>query len=178
MKQLLQTSLFNKHFRRLKSQTKRKHDTGVNKLESITILAESPFHSASELDAATRHFRKLGKSCFGFLVSLDKDLSAVSDDIEYIHKNDVLWYGVPKQSTLIKWLSHGSDLLIILNPKDTPLMRYLCASSNSRLKAVIDYGHEKNDDIDFYLDTPDHRSKNARQLSSAIYDELKKIATA
>ncbi len=145
----------------------------TNQLRSVTILSDDDFSNISDMRDAMGAFERAGIQADGFLVSTKADDS--DDTIVIIGPKDIHWYDIPKQETMISWLQHKTDLLIVLNPNSSPVIKYLCASSNSLLKTAVAFSGDYDEYVDFCIEVADDRQKNIGGLCQAIYTELLRI---
>lgn len=172
---MIKKSLFNKDYNKLLASQKAKervHD--INTLASISILVSSDKYAIENLKGAVDLFRKKGLKAYGYIV-----VPQVNPDektkIEQLSKKQCSWSGVPQQSLLIQWLARKTDLLIALNPAQDPLLKYLAACSNSKLKASLDFGGDKDVSIDIFINDQKVLSAGLKEQCSAIYKTLESI---
>ena len=154
MRGLFKDRLFNKHYSKLLSDKKNKTQSSfVNTISSITLLAKAKDHTYLELERAPKYFRDLGMSCDLYIIVDKNDEIKSIPGMKTIDRQECMWYEVPSQEIIIKWLSNKTDLLIVSNPQGL-LMKYLCAASNSKLKASTPgKGFRPEDlDIDFWVE--------------------------
>jgi len=122
-------------------------------------------------------FDKMQISLHIYLLREKGDPLTEIDRVNIISRDDCEWYGVPSQEILINWLANKTDLLILSDPDRLPLMRYLCAASNSKLKsAVIDniIDREKYD-IDLWLDASSGGTLSLYEQCEQTYLTLTKL---
>jgi|GEM_PF-2123285 len=152
MRSILKEKLFRKHYNKLlHSRRDKTHKDSINTISSITILAAAKNHSVDSIKKAPAFFRKMDLQCDVYVVKDPSDQIDISANLNLISSKDCMWYGVPSQEILIEWLANKTDLLILANPDREPLMKYLCAASNSKLKSTLTYRDQQNDDIDIDL---------------------------
>lgn len=172
---MIKKSLFNREYQKLLSaQDSRELAYDINTLSSLSILVSDASYPIRQLDEAVRYFRSLHLKAYGYMiVAQDSDIGQTHTEILY--RKDCSWYGVPQQSMLIQWLSRKTDLLITIDPQQDPLIKYLTASSNCRLKCALDFGHERDVSIDIYVHHPKVYSVHLKEQCKAIYNTLEDI---
>lgn len=171
----LKRKLFLKQLGKLKTHSYQTPTNQINTLSSFTILATSAHCQIRDLSEAVTKLKKLGLEGGAFFAPDRSEDVTLQPYTEIINKEDYNWYNIPTQDFLVKWLSVSSDLLIVINPDHSPLLRYLCAASNCRLKAAIDFGYERDEAIDFYLTLKDAGRRAPYDLSLALIKELQRI---
>jgi hypothetical protein len=166
--------LFNRQFVKVGHVDRIPLSSKVNSLLSITLLVDGSRHVVNEMTEAMLYFNKMGIDCDAFLVVPD---TAQSEDnrVNLISKDDCHWYDIPKQEMIIKWLQHKTDLLIVLNPSNSRVIKYLSATSNSLLKTAVIYNEMWDNNFDFCLDVSKGKKTTVKAVSSALYSELLKI---
>ena len=177
MRSLFRERVFKKHYKNLiESRQGRTGKPTVNQISSVTILAAAKNHSLKDLEEAPKYFTEMGMTCYTYIVQDGKDVLEELTDFHIIKSDECLWYGVPSQEILIKWLAHKTDLLIVSNPGQDILIKYLCAASNSKLKSSFHTnGLQKKDmDIDLWV------SNNGEEISlkeqcKLIYETLTQL---
>ena len=172
---MIKKSLFNKDYEKLlASQRAKERVPDVNALASVSILVSSEKYAIEKLKEALDFFRNKGLKAYGYII-----VPQVNPDektkIEQLSKKHCSWSGVPQQSLLIQWLARKTDLLIALNPLQDPLLKYLTACSNSKLKASLDFGGEKDVSIDIFINDPKVLSEGIKDQCRAIYQTLESI---
>ncbi len=158
MRGILRDRLYNKHYNKLiNSRSESAQKKSINTISSVTILAPITHHTSEQLSKGFKYFSKLNIACDVYVLQEKNEVAEVVEYTTIIKREDCEWYGVPSQEILIQWLSNKTDLLILSNPDHLPLMKYLCAASNCKLKsALTDNRMDKNAlDIDLWIDTKD-----------------------
>lgn len=166
--------LFNRQYAKVDDVDRAPLVNRVNALLSITLLVDGSKHTISEMTEAMSYFNRLNIDCDAFLV-LSDHLQTQDTRVNIITKDDSHWYEIPKQEMIIKWLQHKTDLLIVLNPSHSRVIKYLSATSNSLLKTAVIYDHQWDNNFDFCLDVSDNKKSTVKAISSALYSELLKI---
>ena len=177
MRALFRDRLFNKHYDKLIEDRKTKRpQTSINTISSITILAQAKDHSYVELEKGPGYFRHIGIACDLYVIVDKGDEIKNIPGMRTIDVSECEWYGIPSQEILIKWLSNKTDLLIVSQP-DGLLMKYLCAASNSKLKASMTIQGRSNDDmdIDLWIDSGEKREISLLQQCRITYETLTKL---
>lgn len=174
MIKLIKSYFFNKHYQKLLESKTESKPTAINTFSSVTIIGSGEHHPSATLREASLFFKKLDIDCHLFMTIKDKNDNG-DNDINYISKEDCLWYGVPRQELLIKWLSHKTDLLISLFPQETPLHNYLVASSNSRLKSGIKMFEQMDFSLDFTLSDSMASKLSPIEQCKKIYSSISSI---
>lgn len=171
MVDMIKRYFFNKQYEKVRAISDK--TKGTNRLQSVTILAEHPTYTTDDLKKAMNFFKKKDLECDGFMVVTE--LTEQTDNsIQYISKKDCYWYDIPKQEVLIHWLQHKTDLLMVIDPNGSRIMKYLCASSNSLLKSAVAFDNDCEENIDFYLE-PNSKQSTIYDLTAALYTELIRI---
>lgn len=154
MRGILRDRLYNKHYDKLLSTRSDRAGSSINTISSVTVLA--PVKYVTELDITkTRQFFDGMQITLHFYLLREKgEHISDFDRVSIINIEDCEWYGVPTQEILINWLSNKTDLLIMNDPDRLPIMRYLCAASNSKLKSTVHTSDMSRDhyDIDMWID--------------------------
>lgn len=172
---MIKKSLFNKDYEKLlASQEAKERVQDINTLASMSILVSSEIYALENLNEATTLFRKKGLKAYGYIIVPTVNLEEKTK-IEQLSRKQCSWAGVPQQSLLIQWLSRKTDLLIALNPSQDPLLKYLTACSNSKLKASLDFGGDKDVSIDIFINDPKVMSASLKKQCLAIYQTLESI---
>lgn len=178
MRGLLRDKLFKKHYKKLiHSRSNKDRKSSINTISSITILATAKDHTLEALEQAPKYFRKMGITC-DIYVLRDKNHQFESvPNFNIIDREECMWYGIPSQEILIQWLAKKTDLLIFSDPTQQPLMKYLCAASNSKLKSSFTFsGYETDDlDIDLWIDTKASDNKSLSNQCKLTYKTLLNI---
>lgn len=158
----------------LASQKAKERVIDVNTLSSVTILVSSEKYTTEKLKEAIDFLRNKGLKAHGYII-----VPQINPDektkIEQLSKKQCSWAGVPQQSLLIQWLARKTDLLIVLNPLQDPLLKYLTACSNSKLKASLDFEGDKDVSIDIFINNPKALSAGLKDQCKAIYQTLESI---
>ena len=178
MRGLLKERLFRKHYNSLlESRKNKKSKYTVNTVSSVTLLASSKHHTLDIIAKAPKYFRNMGMTCDVYIVRDKSDFIDVSAGVNLINTHECTWYDVPSQEILIKWLANKTDLLILSNPDRQPLLKYLCAASNSKLKSTLNYKHQQNDDIDIdlWIDIANPEKVNLEEQCKLTYSTLTRI---
>ena len=174
----LKKKLFLRQFNKLSSSDVKVNGSASNTLSTFTILASSASnYSIGDVSHAVSALMQQSLEGKAFYALEKGDKVDISPHVEVINEQDYNWYGVPNQSFLVRWLAARTDILIVLNPTDSALLKYLCAVSGCRLKAAINFGQDRDDSVDFYLSLKDAGSKNPTELCELILDQLRKIST-
>jgi len=172
---MIKKSLFNKDYQKLlASQNAKERVSDVNNLTSLSILISSNNYALEKLNETIEFFRSKGLKAYGYTVVQNIDPEEKSK-IEQLSRKHCSWSGVPQQSLLIQWLARKTDLLIALNPDKDPLLKYLTACSNSKLKTSLDFGGNKDVSIDIYVNDPRVLSAGIKKQCQAIYKTLESI---
>ena len=148
MRRILREKLYNKHYDKLLSSRSAQSSSSVNTISSVTVLAPANSLEDDDLKKVKSFFDAMQINLYLYLLREKADPLTELDRINIINREDCEWYGVPSQEILINWLANKTDLLILSDPERLPLMRYLCAASNSKLKSAIfdqDVDREKYD---------------------------------
>ena len=172
MRGILQDKLFNKHYLKLiHSQSSSSKKPSVNTVSSVTLLASAKNHSQEDIIEARRYFLNLGLICEVYIIFDKKDEASLLPEYHIIDREQCKWYGIPSQEILIQWLANKTDLLIVSNPDQQLLIKYLCAASNSKLKSSIAYKKEyMNDmDIDLWIDIGDRSEASLTEQCKLTY---------
>jgi hypothetical protein len=173
----LKMKLFLRQFNKLSPPEDNRNESSFNLLSSFTLLASSSSnYSIDEVSQAVSALKQQSLKGKAFYALENGDKADIRPHVEIINEQDYNWYGVPNQSFLVRWLAARSDILIVLNPTDSALLKYLCAVSGCRLKTAINFGQAREDSVDFYLSLKDTDSKNPTELCELILDQLRKIA--
>ena len=178
MRGLLRDRLFKKHYNKLiQSRSKKGHKTSINTISSITILATTKDHSIEALEKAPKYFRKMGITCEIYVLKGKKEHFDIIPEFNIIDREECMWYGIPSQEILIHWLEKKTDLLIFSDVAQEPLMKYLCAASNSKLKSSFTYkGYEQDDlDIDLWIDIKEAEEQSLIKQCKMTYKTLLNI---
>lgn len=178
MRGLLKERLFRKHYNRLlESRKTKKLKSAVNTISSVTLLAAAKHHSLDIVVKAPKYFRNMGMTCDVYIVRDKSDDIDVTAAVNLIDISECMWYDVPSQEILIKWLANKTDLLILSNPERQPLLKYLCAASNSKLKSTLTYEHQQNDDIDIdlWIDVANPEKVNLEEQCKLTYTTLTRL---
>jgi len=172
---ILRQRFFDKHYNKLlKKQAGRVKPRAVNTFSTVTLLVSGEYYRSGDLREAKKALKKQNITVHPYLV--DTSSEGIDDEgVSVISKADCTWYGLPSQELLINWLTQKTDLLIASNPADTPLLRYLTASSNSRLKASLEYDIPKDPMIDLYIDTTSPFELSLKEQCQLIYKTLSQI---
>ena len=171
----LKKYLFDQQYRKVKLENKSFLKNKINGLTSITILADGAKYDLQAMVESVNHFSKIGIDCDAFLTT-DREDSVNNERVELINtKTECHWYNVPKPEMLIKWLQHKTDLLIVINPNRSRLIKYLCASSNSLLKSAVIFDDKWDRNVDFCLEAKQSADSNIQALVTGVYQELLKI---
>ena len=119
----------------------------------------------------------MGMACYVYVIREKGEIIEKNKYVHVINHEECEWYGVPSQEILIHWLSHKTDLLIVSNPNNKLLMKYLCAASNSKLKTCVTYQGEAVRDryIDFCVDVQQANLLPLLDQCQLIYTNLTKI---
>lgn len=166
---------FDRHYKKLLSkETEVTRTSSVNTLSTVTLLVSGEYHRASDLRAAKKYLQQQNITAHPYLVD-DTNKGIDDEGVSLISRADCTWYGIPSQELIINWLSNKTDLLIAANPSDAPLMRYLTASSNSRLKTSLDYETTQDPTIDLYITTKAPFDLSLKDQCKLILDTLKLI---
>ncbi len=177
MRSLFGKRIYRKHYNKLLQTRKdRKRIVLINSVSSVTILVAARDHTIHDMERAPKYFRNMGITCRLYVVKEKNDELDSLTDIHVMKTDQCLWYGVPTQELLVKWLAHKTDLLIVANPKNIPLVNYLATASNSSLKssmALPGYKRE-NLDIDLWIESPSQTLDLAEQCV-LTYETLMKI---
>ncbi|MEL6389566.1 MAG: hypothetical protein AAFQ02_05350 [Bacteroidota bacterium] len=169
----IRNRIFQKHYARLLSrQTARRPN--VNTFSTVTILVEGENARASDLRAAKKYFEQHQIQAYPYLVD-QSEKGIDHEGVSVISRENCTWYGVPNQELLINWLAQKTDLLITSNPNDLPLLRYLNASSNSRLKASLAYETSVDPAISLYVQTDKPERVSIKKQSEIILSTLQQI---
>jgi hypothetical protein len=180
MRAFLKERLFRKHYDKLLN-TRRKisGSTTINTISSITILTAARHHDWGSIKSAYRYFSNLKLSCDIYVVRDAGDNIEVDSipNLHLIDAKDCMWYDVPNQEILIDWLANKTDLLILSDPDQMPLMKYLCAASNSKLKSTIKHSDQVDDDIDIdlWIDMSHSEDKSIITQCRTTYEMLTNI---
>lgn len=170
----IKSRLFHQHFSKIKQVERSFSASRINTLGSITLLVDGTAHSVEELQAAIVYFRSKGIECDAFWVTAEP-VETVISDISIISKKDCHWYEVPRQEVVISWLQHKTELLIVINPTDLRIIKYLSATSNSLLRAAVSYDDIWDETFDFSVEIKSIKDKSVLGLSTTLYRELLKI---
>ncbi len=175
MLSIIRQRLFDQHYKKLLSKQKdRSRPQSVNHFSTVTILVSGEFHRANDLREAKKYLKKQNIIAHPYL--LDNSEKGIDHEgVSVISRDDCTWYGLPSQELLINWLTQKTDLLIAANPADAPLMKYLTASSNSRLKASLEYNIEPDPTIDLYVGTPAPFELSLKEQCKLIFKTLSQI---
>ena len=176
MRGLLREKLFNKHYNKLLGSRAARTSSSVNTISSVTILVPSKYASPSDVRQLRQYFEGMQLSVYLYLVK------EKGEHVEDLNSNTIIdleeceWYGVPTQEILIQWLAHKTDLLIVNDPDRLPIMRYLTAASNSKLKSTIYHSSLKREDydIDMWIDASDQHPSLLDQCR-LTYETLSKL---
>jgi len=177
MRGILRERLFNKHYDKLLSNRSGKKSFSVNTISSVTVLAPASFIKEGDLKKTKLYFDKLQIALHLYLLREKGDPVTDIDRVSIINREDCEWYGVPSQEILIQWLANKTDLLIMSDPDHLPLMRYLCAASNSKLKSSL-HSHKINKqdyDIDLWIDTPTAENITVAEQCRRTYTTLSNL---
>lgn len=178
MRAIFRERLFKKHYDKLiLSRKDRVPKAAVNSISSVTILAIAKHHPTDELKKSLAYFQSMDMACHIYLLIEKGEEVEIDKDVHIIHQEECEWYGVPSQEILIAWLAHKTDVLIVSNPNDNLLMKYLCAASNSKLKTSLTYQGKKMNDpsIDFCVDVPQNSVLPLYEQCTTIYTYLTRI---
>jgi len=177
MRGILRERLYNKHYSKLLSTRSDKSTSSVNTFSSVTILAPARFIKEDDLKKTKSFFDKMEVRLHLYLLREKGDPIAEIDRVNIIERDDCEWYGVPSQEILIQWLANKTDLLILSDPNHLPLMRYLCAASNSKLKSGLSSDKIKRDDydIDLWIDPSSSGSTSLFGQCKQTYGTLSKL---
>lgn len=177
MRGILRDRLYNKHYNKLISSRSKSTKKSVNTISSVTILAPGKYHKSEELNKAHKYFSKLNIACDIYVLQEKNEVAEVASHISIIKREDCEWYGVPSQEILIQWLSNKTDLLILSNPDRLPLMKYLCAASNCKLKSALSDPIIDIDelDIDLWIDAKAASSISLAKQCELTYTTLTKL---
>ena len=172
---MIKKSLFNKDYNKLlASQKAKERMQDINTLSSISILVSSENYAIKNLKEAIDSFRKKGLKAYGYIVVKEVNLDEKTK-IEQLSRKQCSWSGIPQQPLLIQWLARKTDLLITLNAAQDPLLKYLSACSNSKLKASLDFGGDKDVSIDIFINDPKVLTEGLKEQCMAIYQTLESI---
>lgn len=173
---MIRKRLFNKHYDKLlASQNAKVKPDDINTLSSVTILTSTEYSKEEDLIAVKAYFLKRKLKAYAYMITAKEIPAENESKLDFISRKQCSWFGVPKQGILIEWLRRKTDLLIAINPSDDPLIRYLIASSNSRLKASLDYGGVRDSSIDIFVNEPGVNSKSLMDQCQMIYNILEKV---
>jgi len=177
MRGLRRERLFNKHYNKLIKTKSSDQTFSVNTISSITILAQATYIEDSDLRSSRSFFDKMNLSLHIYLYRGKGDHISELDRVSIINEEDCEWYGVPSQEVLIQWLANKTDLLILHDPEGLPIMRYLCAASNSKLKSTIyKSGMNQEDyDIDLWLDHKQAQYLSLTEHCRQTYNTLSRL---
>ncbi len=155
MRRILRDKLYNKHYDKLLRTRSARSGSSVNTISSVTVLAPASSISDSDMKDIKSFFDKMQINLHIYLLREKGEPLSEIDRVNIISREDCEWYGVPSQEILINWLANKTDLLIISDPNRQPLMRYLCAASNSKLKSAVydDNINRESYDIDLWIDS-------------------------
>ncbi len=177
MRGILRDRLYNKHYNKLISSRSESNKKSVNTISSVTILAAIKHHPFGQLTNAHKYFAKLNITCDIYVLQEKNEVADVANHITVIKREDCEWYGVPSQEILIQWLSNKTDLLILSDPDRLPLMKYLCAASNCKLKSTLSRSdldvHEL--DIDLWIDPKESSTISLAKQAELTYTTLTKL---
>lgn len=177
MRGILRDRLYNKHYNKLISSRSESTKKSVNTISSVTILAPGKYHPSEQFSKANKYFSKLNIACDIYVLQEKNETVEVGEHISIIKREECEWYGVPSQEILIQWLSNKTDLLILSDPDRLPLMKYLCAASNSKLKSAL--AHPQYDahelDIDLWIDAKGTSSISLAKQCELTYTTLTKL---
>jgi len=151
MRSILRDRLFKKHYDKLFSTKSDKSTKSTNTFSSVTILAPAKYTDNKDLRATRVYFDKMQISLHIYLLREKGDHIGELDRVSVISREECEWYDVPTQDILIQWLANKTDLLIMHDPELLPIMRYLCAASNSKLKSALTNPKLSEDDYDINL---------------------------
>lgn len=172
MKSLVKQRLFDKHYKKLVENTsKRSKGSSINNCASATILVSGAHHRADDLRKAAKLLAQQGIKSHLYMITSNPEGND-DEGVTVISKSDCSWYDVPSQEVLIDWLAQKTDILIADNPKGAPLLLYLTASSNSRLKTSIEYKGQHDPAIDFYVSTDNPLEMPLHKKCELIYQTL------
>ncbi len=178
MRALFKEKLFKKHYDKLiVSRKEKSRKPSINSILSITILVAAKNTTAEDIRKSMFYFQRMGMICYVYVIKEKGEVVEKIKDVNTISQEDCLWYGVPSQEILIDWLSNKTDLLILSNPGNMLLMKYLCAASNSKLKTSVTYQGKdlKDQNIDFCVDVPQAELLPLIDQCQLIYTNLMKI---
>ncbi len=178
MRGILRDRLYNKHYNKLiSSRSGKTKKQSINTFSSVTILAPVKYHKVDDLLKAHKYFSKLNVACDIYALEEKAETMDMTANVTIIKREECEWYGVPSQEILIQWLANKTDLLIMSNPDSLPLMRYLCAASNCKLKSSMVYeGQETSDlDIDLWVDVDNAKSIPLDKQCDLTYSTLTKL---
>ncbi len=177
MRGILRDRLYNKHYNKLISSRSESTKKSVNTISSVTILAPGKHHLSEQFNKAHKYFTKLNIACDIYVLQEKNEVTEVDSHVSIIKREECEWYGVPSQEILIQWLSNKTDLLILSDPDRLPLMRYLCAASNCKLKSAMALGNLDPDelDIDLWIDAKDASSISLEKQCVLTYTTLTKL---
>ena len=177
MRSLFREKFFKKHYDKLVHSRSSMSRPSVNSVSSVTVLTDSRLHDTDELHKTLDYFRSMEMVCHIYLTKNKNQVVELTRDVHVIKLEDCEWYGVPSQEILISWLANKTDLLIVANPNNLLVMKYLCAASNSKLKTAITYDGKKIDDpfIEFFVDVDQKEYLPLDKQCKLIYSALSKI---
>lgn len=162
---------FNKQYQKVKGI--QKEDVSVGLIKSITILSQYPTYDFDDMEQSMAYFKSKQLACDGYLVVPDYIQSA-TEQIQQISQKECHWYDIPKQEVLINWLQHKTDLLMVVNPNNSRVIRYLSASSNSVLKTAISFDRHWEDNVSFCLEAENNKN-SLFDYTKSLYQELLRI---
>lgn len=147
----IRTWMFNKSLREHQNYKKTTEYTGVNKCQSICIVASgSDQHSKSATEKYKSRLESLNKSV-DILYFIDEKSES---EIGY-SRQSIKWNGVPQHEVIDSILGKQYDLLIFLNPIMEDHLRYLAILCNAKFK--IGPGFEDHSHIfDLMIDIKDY----------------------
>lgn len=174
----LKKYLFNKQYQKVKRESKSYLKNKTNPLTSITILVDGEIYDVAAAEQAIAYFSNLGLDADAFVV-VKMPVDHQNERVETINtKEDCHWYDVPRPEVLINWLQHKTDLLVIINPRQLRVIKYLCVSSNSLLKSAVVSDQGYNHNVDFCLEVNEISKTSLKDLVNTVYQELLKINKA
>ena len=177
MRGILRDRLYNKHYNKLINSRSESSKKSVNTISSVTILAPAKHHPRGHLTNSYKYFGNLNIACDIYVLQEKNEIAEVDQYISVIKREECEWYGVPSQEILIQWLSNKTDLLILSDPDRLPLMKYLCAASNCKLKSAL--AHENLDahelDIDLWIEAKDTSIISLAKQCELTYTTLTKL---
>ena len=177
MRRILRERLYDKHYSKLLRTRSVSAGRTVNTISSVTVLAPANSIQNDDLKKVKSFFDSMQTGLHLYLLREKADPVTDIDRVNIINREDCEWYGVPSQEILINWLANKTDLLIVSDPERLPLMRYLCAASNSKLKsAIFDHQVDREQyDVDLWIDASSGASLSLFKQCRQTYLTLTKL---